>query len=225
MTICSYYNMYSFIPTFHFPYTKTIIFNTDTDNFNTISQYIKQYPSYKFIFKVIDSKNEAYGTGATSFVYDRIFKNFVDLYMTKSGLYFVDVNTDSFWNNELNIEIFVKLIAMCTSSNSILPYHLNPILLETITKRPMYLCELKYFMEQFDVETFKSCEEMSDKEFMDLGVGSVADYYRGRMSSGKADIYNSIANNFGLFDAMSNYDCCTIDRVFRVLMLLRLLML
>ena len=203
-------------PSFYFSAYKSIIFNTETDNFDTIAKYIKQYPSHRFAFRVIDTKNEAYGSGATAFAYDKIFRDFVNKHMVITGLYFIDVRTDDeYWSDAYNIEIFVRLIAIMISSNCILPYHLNPILLETISRKPMYVCELKFFMEQLDPETYASCENMSPDDFLDLDCGTVADYYRNRfVGTEKQSVYDSIANYFDLFDSMIDYNICTIDRVF-----------
>ena len=206
-------------PTFYFPYTKHIIFDTNKDNFSTMHNIIIQNRGYKFTFSVMDSNNEAYGRGATEFAYDKIFKNFINTYMIRSGLYFIDVTEDIFWHDDTNIEIFVRLIAMCISSGCILPFHLNPILLETISRKQMYSCEIAFFMEQFDRATFELCEAMSEKEFIDADLGySKIEYYKTRIyethTKEKQLIYNIIANYFDLFDSMYDFDICTIDYIF-----------
>ena len=206
-------------PSFSFYNTKHIYYNTETDNFDTIRQIINQNKSCKLTFSVIDSQNEAYGRGATEYAYDKIFKDFVDMHMVKSGLYFVDVNEDSFWDSENNIEIFVRLIAMTVASGGILPFHLSPKLLETISRKTMYAYEIEFFMKLVDLETFDRCEAMTETDFLDLDLGydDKIEYYRARMSDNsekKQLIYGTIAKCFELFDSMYNFDICTIDKVF-----------
>jgi len=203
-------------PTFIFPNTTKILYDSEKSTVDSILEEINQNKTTKIEFTIVNQHQGAYGKGATKFVYDIVNREFVDKFMTKNGGFFVDVRDD--WSEE-TAELFVRLVAMTIASDSLFPYHFSPGLLEIISRKKLFMCELEFYLELIDPTVYEMSNKMSAEDFNDLGLSDgKEEYYRsivvGTVSEKMMTTYELISKNFELFDAMYHYDTITIDRTF-----------
>ena len=208
-------------PQFKFEGAKRIEFDLEKHNLLHIQEQIKIFKGYEFYFSTIYRNDCAIGCGANRQVYTKLSNDLIESILTKTLAYFMDIDeTNSFWNSDENIESFVIFIGMIINSGCLLPYHLAPALLETISNKKMTFTELEFFMEKMDSIAFNQLNKISPHDFKSLETNfeTHEDYYRwkiiGSPTKKKLDIYKSISGYFELFDSFFDYDIKIIDKTF-----------
>jgi hypothetical protein len=208
-------------PSFFFNNKQCLNFDLEKDNLLYMYEQIKMFKGCEFLFNTTHRNGCAFGDGATRQVYNKLCNELVGTIMVKSHPYFMDINVDHyFWDSDENIELFVIFIGMVISSQCLLPYHLAPALLESISNKKLNMKELEFFMEKIDPETFSSVNKINSVDFklLETDFDTPEEYFRskviGPMTQRKINIYNAISKYFGLFDSFHDYDVQTIDSTF-----------
>lgn len=208
-------------PSFIFATETRLTFDFEKNDFWYVCEQIKLSKGCSFIFDTIHHNTIAYGDGATRQVYSKLCNDLIGTLLIKTHPYFMDINVDHpFWQDDENIECFVMFIAMVIKYGCLLPYHLPPALLESITNKKLQKTQLEFFMKRFDSVTYYSMQKVSPDEFpsLDIDFETHEDYYKhtiiGTISQEKMNIYQSIAKHFELFDSYNDYDILVLDETF-----------
>jgi len=207
------------LPTYHFPLgEKRISFDFNIDTILDILDQINANRGYKLIFDTKNHGQIAIGDGATRQVYNKIIIDFIDLFMMKIEPYFIDIPLENdYWNSVSNIECFVFLVGMAISSESLLPYHFKPALLEQITNKKMTLEELEFYMNIMDPVSLANAKKILPENFALLGTDfdTHEDFYRsiviGQVPEIQMTVYKKIGEAFQFFDSFYNFDIKTVD--------------
>lgn len=198
--------------------TNIIDFDLEKDSYQDFFEKIKISPNSNFAFRTINGNNYAIGNGATRQVYQKLIKDIILDLMTVINPYFVDVNLEKiFWEDDKNIELFVKFIVLVIKNDCLLPYHLHPGILEIISGKQMDNSSLNFFMEKMEPDIYNKTKNLNQKQFdeLDSSYNSIEDLYRGKVcgniTNKKMIVYQRIAKYVQLTKLINCHDIISID--------------
>lgn len=207
---------------FDFLDTVQLTFDNKKDDWHTIIEHIKQNRGTKLKFDIENGKENACGDGANRFVYQQIAMDLVqpNSILIFSSTYFVEPDLkNDFWTDDDNIYAFVIFIDLLVSSESVLPYHLSPAILEYIVYRKLNMEELLFYLSKIDHEIYEQVTKLNDAQIKELNIGfdTVMEYIRskviGHITPEQDILYTEIASGFSCINIWSIYDVMTIDKI------------
>jgi hypothetical protein len=182
---------------------------------------ILHYPKIFINFTILSTDTDmAYGEGATRQIYQHSMNDCIQKYLQITRGYFMDIKIDHlvFWDCEENIQTFVTCIGLCVASQCILPYHLEPLLLQKMACRPMGYEQQLFFLNFYSPDIYAEVIK-PNFDIALTGYETVEEYietgiFTNNKEPWKLKLYDLLAKEFDKqFGPLNKYDVIALDQL------------